>query len=175
MGGGLYLDYYSTALGATANNVTVAYNRATNSSGGNIYNKQSAITLTNTIVAGGMDNTGNNNCAGDPTANISSGGYNLDSSNSCGLSSTGDLTNTNPTLASTLADNGGKTKTLALLADSPASKAGNPATPGSGGNACASIDQRDITRPQGGRCDIGAYELTPDPGLTIYLPLILKP
>ena len=40
----------------------------------------------------------------------------------------------------------------------PAVNAGNPATPGSGGDACSAVDQRGAHRPQGGRCDIGAFE-----------------
>ncbi len=57
----------------------------------------------------------------------------------------------NPKLG-TLAANGGPTKTLALLAGSPAlNKAG--AAP------CATAkDQRGVKRPQRGACDIGAYE-----------------
>jgi hypothetical protein len=45
-----------------------------------------------------------------------------------------------------------------LLLGSPAIDAGNPTTPGSGGNACLGTDQRGVIRPQGNRCDIGAYE-----------------
>jgi hypothetical protein len=52
---------------------------------------------------------------------------------------------------SALASNGGPTKTLALAATSPAIDAGNAST-------CAGSDQRDISRTQGARCDIGAYE-----------------
>jgi YD repeat-containing protein len=52
-----------------------------------------------------------------------------------------------------------------LLFGSPAIDAGNPATPGSGGNACDASDQRNFARPADGngdgsaRCDIGAYEV----------------
>jgi len=44
------------------------------------------------------------------------------------------------------------------MAGSPAIDAGNPATPGSGGNACQATDQRGVSRPVGMRCDMGAYE-----------------
>jgi hypothetical protein len=54
-----------------------------------------------------------------------------------------------------LADNGGSTQTHALLQGSPAINKGNPAPPGSGGNACAATDQRGAPR----NCDVGAYEL----------------
>jgi len=55
-----------------------------------------------------------------------------------------------------LADNGGPTQTMALLAGSPAIDAGDA-------SSCAADpvddkDQRGVTRPQGSGCDIGAYE-----------------
>ncbi len=62
-----------------------------------------------------------------------------------------------------LANNGGPTQTHALLAGSPAIDAGNPATPGSGGNACEATDQRGYARPAGLACDIGAYEFGAPP------------
>lgn len=52
-----------------------------------------------------------------------------------------------------LADNGGPTATLALLAGSPAVDA-VPST----GAGCPPTDQRGVARPQGAACDIGAYE-----------------
>ena len=54
-----------------------------------------------------------------------------------------------------LADNGGSTWTHALLPGSPAIDAGDDA-------ACPSTDQRDVARPQGLHCDIGAYEFVAD-------------
>ena len=51
-----------------------------------------------------------------------------------------------------LQDNGGLTRTHALLAGSPAIDAGNDPY-------CEAADQRGISRPQGVHCDIGAYEL----------------
>jgi CSLREA domain-containing protein len=57
-----------------------------------------------------------------------------------------------------LADNSGPTRTHALLADSPAIDAGNPAAPGRGGSTCPLFDQRGVARPQGTACDSGAYE-----------------
>ncbi len=165
-GGGLYLDYYyGTVVNLTANNVTLAYNKAI--TGGNVYNKQSNLELSNSIIVYGTPD----NCAGDPTANITSGGYNLDSGTSCGLSGTGDLSSTAPQLATGLSDEGGKTNLLALQMGSPAVDAGNPAAPGSGNSACEITDQRLATRPQGSACDMGAYELDYH---SRYLPLIFK-
>ena len=61
-----------------------------------------------------------------------------------------------------LQDNDGPTFTHALLPPLPvAIDAGNPASPGSGGDAWPEpSDQRDVSRPQGAACDIGAFEVT---------------
>jgi hypothetical protein len=68
----------------------------------------------------------------------------------------------NPLLG-TLANNGGPTMTMALLAGSPAIDTGAD-------SSCPSVDQRGATRPQGLHCDIGSYEssftATPTPAPT---------
>jgi predicted outer membrane repeat protein len=51
-----------------------------------------------------------------------------------------------------LAENGGYTQTMALGSGSPAIDVGGV------NSACASTDQRGVTRPQGRACDLGAYE-----------------
>lgn len=51
-----------------------------------------------------------------------------------------------------LANNGGPTPTMAIAASSPAFNRAAAAT-------CPATDQRGISRPQGGACDVGAYEL----------------
>ncbi|MGC1375068.1 MAG: choice-of-anchor Q domain-containing protein [Anaerolineales bacterium] len=143
------------------NNSTIANNSST--SGGGIYNGYvGPINLRNSILA---NNTGGSspNCYGP----LSSSGYNVIGNNSgCTFSaSTGDKVGTNgspinPQLDG-LKNNGGPTFTYALLGGSPALNAGNPATPGSGGNACLATDQRGVARPVAARCDIGAYEGDP--------------
>jgi hypothetical protein len=50
-----------------------------------------------------------------------------------------------------LANNGGPTRTHALLAGSPAIDAASAAD-------CPATDQRGVSRPQGTGCDIGSYE-----------------
>jgi hypothetical protein len=63
-----------------------------------------------------------------------------------------------PVLGS-LANNGGFTQTMGLNVSSPAVDAGNVGT-------CATTDQRGITRPQNGACDMGAYEYDGAPLVT---------
>jgi CSLREA domain-containing protein len=169
-GGGFYLNFLGSAsisTEATATNVTFANNRALSGSGGNIYNNAAILSLKNTIIANGLANGSPNNCGGNPVPNITSLGHNLDSGNTCGLTATGDITNTNPLLAASLADNGGSAETLALLAGSPAINSGTC-------SGAPATDQRGVTRPQGSSCDIGAYEAGNQPNFPVYLPTIRK-
>ena len=110
--------------------------------------------LQNSIVA---NNRTGGNCAG--TAVISNG-YNLSSDGTCNFNGAGDLNSTNPKLGK-LVNNGGPTKTRALLAGSPAIDAGNPAGCTDGNGNVFSTDQRGFQRPDPddtGGCDMGAYE-----------------
>jgi hypothetical protein len=76
-------------------------------------------------------------------------GHNVDSDGSCGGITA------NPQLGP-LADHGGPTFTFALPAGSPALGE----VPASGAS-CPDSDQRGVLRPQGTRCDAGAYERAP--------------
>jgi predicted outer membrane repeat protein len=137
---------------ATILNSTIANNTA-NWQGGGILGG-TKVTLKNTIVANNVAKNGGNtwnikhNCT-DPVTN---GGNNLQftslnaNSNECGAA----IPMTNPNLGP-LASNGGLTQTMALLAGSPAINTGN-------NTGCPTTDQRGIARPQGGVCDIGAFE-----------------
>jgi hypothetical protein len=87
------------------------------------------------------------NCAG---LSPWSGTFNLDDGTSCNFTGSDDMSSTDPLLGP-LANNGGLTPTHALLAGSPAI---DTAIMG----VCTSIDQRGVSRPQGTRCDRGAYE-----------------
>ena len=136
---------------ATLNNVTIANNSAP--AGGGIANG-GTLKLKNSLIAGNSAGS-----APDCSGTLASQGYNLlgNSAGCGGLTDgiSGDLVGSaahpvDPKLGP-LQDNGGATFTHALLFDSLAIDAGSPA-------ACASTDQRGITRPQGTECDIGAYE-----------------
>ncbi len=125
-------------------NNTITANQGTALLGG-ILTSVDQLTLRNNIIAG--------NVGGDCSLSSASlvTDHNLDSDNTCGLTGPGDLSGVNALLGP-LADNGGPTDTHGLLAGSPALDAG--------GNAgCPATDQRGVTRPQRGVCDIGAVEI----------------
>ena len=134
---------------------TVAGNMADGPGGGIYTDSGAAVTVSNTIIG---DNAG-----GDCSEALTSDGYNLDSDDSCGLTATGDIPGTVPMLGP-LGLNGGLTPNFVPDAGSPVIDAGNPAPPGSGGNACPTVDQRGNSRPSGPRCDIGSIEIEPTGG-----------
>lgn len=90
---------------------------------------------------------------------VVSEGYNLFETSDCFISGdlTGNIVDT-PALLHPLGDYGGPTETRPPMALSPAVDAGNPATPGGGGTACDTSDQRQAVRPEGVSCDMGAVE-----------------
>jgi hypothetical protein len=151
-GGGIAVDSYYYAGDAILTNSTVTRNRA-NRGGAGIHMDYADATFIDTVVA---DNgAARPNCGGDP---VNSLGHNLADDDSCGLNAPGDLVVSDAMLGP-LADNGGPTKTHALLAGSPAIDAGSPDCPP------PATDQRGVLRPQGAACDIGAFEsgATPPP------------
>ncbi|MCB0172461.1 MAG: hypothetical protein KDJ97_18090, partial [Anaerolineae bacterium] len=146
----------------------------TAATGGGLYSASGLMTLQNSIVANSP--TGGN-CGG--AGLISSIGFSLDSDGSCVGTGAGDIAGVNPVLGP-LQNNGGSTNTQALLADSPAINA--IPTGSSGCGTTFTADQRGVTRPRAGACDIGAFEgnglggLTlPADNLKIYLPLLVQP
>jgi hypothetical protein len=182
-GGGLSI-YESEAF---LNNVTISNNTANSEDNGSADPAgggirafgTTTVTLQNSILAGNFDlsiATRHPDCSSVPGILISNGHNLIGKEDGCNwVVAIGDLTGTiaaplDPQLGS-LVDNGGHTLTHALLQDSPAIDVGNPASPGSGGNACEIVDQRDVARPQGDNCDIGAYELDIP---MVYLPMIMK-
>ena len=127
------------------------------SAGGNIEIYTATLALRNTIIAGGV--------ASDPTAlncefgggsTLTDNGHNIDDGHSCiSIVTLGDRKDT-PPLIGDLTDNGGPTRTMALLAGSPAL--------GAVGGPCVQIngatpldhDQRGLVRAN--PCDIGAFQ-----------------
>lgn len=174
-GGGLFVDANSDT---TLENTTVSGNTATGAGGGALTG--SKLVLVHTTVAennagegGGVNNGGagvgtgaviprntivaNNPTGGNCVGPVGSEGGNLENTDSCQLRAEGDKINTDPRIGQ-LADNGGPTRTHALLTLSPAQNNANglPVPPG---------DQRSVPRPQGFAPDIGSFEST-QPGCT---------
>jgi len=107
------------------------------------------IVLHNTIIASNTSDAGPLDCRTNQVA-FESRGHNIDTDGSCFLSGPDDRPKVDPKLGP-LTDNGGPTRTLALLPGSPAIDAGDPA-------GCPKADARGTTRPRGAGCDIGAFE-----------------
>jgi len=154
----------------TVNNSTIALNHASNHTGG--VSTDATFIVSNSIISGNVNDPSNapTDCEGP----ITSQGHNLISSvtGTCqvsGATST-DLYGVAAGLAA-LADNGGRSQTLALTSSSKAIDAGDPSAPGTGGTSCAAADQRGLLRSQGGRCDIGAFERNPVLSVSAITPL----
>lgn len=136
-------------------NSTIAANQAITEGAGlfyevNFFDPYSYLSLANTLLA---DNDGAN-CAGS-VESINSRGHNLSDDGFCLFTGAGDQVKVDAKLGP-LQDNpstgsGQATLSHALLDGSPAINAGNDA-------ACPATDQRGVSRPQGPRCDIGAFE-----------------
>jgi hypothetical protein len=139
------------------NNSTFSGNVARGGKGGAIFNVEgSTAVLQNSIVA---NNTGGN-CSGAVTSH----GYNLSGDSTCDFDGAGDLNNTDPKLGR-LRSNGGPTKTMALLPESPAIDSGNPSGCTDGKGHLLKTDQRGRPRPDKedeSGCDRGAYERQKD-------------
>jgi predicted outer membrane repeat protein len=126
---------------------TFSHNNASN--GGAIRNGLGGdLSLRNSILAnsvGGVDCSKSDSTPA--VENIS----NLIETTGTDLASCGSSLLTSDPVLGPLQDNGGPTETMALLPGSPAINAGT-------NTGCPATDQRGVTRPQQGQCDIGAYE-----------------
>ena len=142
---------------------TIAGNRSLTAgeAGGIAIYHNSTATLSHTILAGNTTNgtTLNYGTTSGTFLPLVSNGYNLSDDAPVGLTGTGDIISTAPRLAP-LADNGGPTKTMALLPGSPALDA----VPAGSIIAALTTDQRGFPRNRDGDAvagalpDIGAYE-----------------
>jgi CSLREA domain-containing protein len=169
-GGGIHHDAGGTVL----SNVTIAGNRANSDGdfigdGGGVVSDGGDFHLDNTILAGNLDVGQDLNDAPDceGTATVESSGFSLigNTANCPYVAGPGDLTGADPKLGP-LGNNGGTSRTLALLPESPAIDHGSTDT-GPTGSPCENEDQRDLDRSLGGRCDIGAYERVTCAGVAV--------
>ncbi len=157
LGGGIFNSNFIDEAEATlrVTNSTVAGNSATQEGGGIDLNA-GGLTLVNSLVAQNGAPSGPDVFQGAEGASLSAR-FNL-----IGDGSGSGITNANGNHVGTsgspidpkigpLANNGGPTRTHALLAGSPAIDAASDAD-------CPAVDQRGVARPQGAGCDIGSYE-----------------
>lgn len=152
---------------ATIENCTLTYNTATagNAWGGGLYQAGSfGVTLANSLFF--FNNRGRSDCINQAGGTLVDGGHNFLGDESCLLVSgvNGNIVGVDPFLdPAGLADNGGPTQTIALLAQSPAIDAGNAAV--CAGDGVQGLDQRGYLRPGVGHtaCSIGAYEADGEP------------
>src|SRR5688500_5265578 len=163
-GGGLFTRDKTTG---EVNNATITANTSIGAGGGVFVESTPFLTvgvprLRNSILALNSDGLppGTDDCGGA----VASEGHTLLGDGTFCIDfhpAKGDLEGTSaqplPPGLGNLSENGGPTPTWALLPDSPAIDAGDPAAPG-GPTACAATDQRLIERS--GRCDIGAFEVS---------------
>ena len=145
----------TTEIGVTTlSHATVAYN--TSDSDTNGAGTGGGLAAVGKTEIGASILGANNDGGGQPSdcaAALTSRGFNLIQS-STGCTITGDAASNrigqDPRLGP-LQNNGGATRTHALLDGSPAIDAASAA-------GCPSTDQRGVTRPQGTICDIGSFE-----------------
>ena len=130
----------------------------------------------NSIIAYNTASGVPGNCGVSPQKTILSQGNNLDDGNQCGFNAATDQVNTDPKLMP-LGNIGGPSRTMALMAKSPAIDVGDNVY-------CGMYDQRGFSGPTpngsalqrqvdgSGKgvavCDLGAFEYHP----TVYLPII---
>ena len=134
----------------TITNSTLYSNSATYDGGTIDNNSGSTVNLQNSLLQG------SNICFGNSFIDK---GYNLEAeatnSYTCELGASS--MNTTDAILGTLRNNGGTTNTVALLSGSPAIGA-IPAA-----SCVVTADQRGVNRPQGTKCDIGAFEVVVNP------------
>jgi hypothetical protein len=150
-GGGSGGGIFSIGAPGTITSSTISSNSA--STGANLALSE-PVTLSNSIVTNPLVGP---NC----TLSVISAGYNIESTDTCGIHQSSDHPNTAPMLMG-LADNGGPTQTRAPQADSPAIDQGHAAVG-------ETTDQRGLIRPSdifatadapgGDGSDVGAVEV----------------
>ncbi len=157
-GGAISINTFAAASTLTVQNTTIGTNTASSSANGIRVVGGLAVNATLNIGNTILDNASGNIVKAGTTARaiVNSQGGNI-ARDAAGLAGSGDLNSTDPLLdASGLQNNGGATKTIVLQATSQARGIG---IAGTCTNAnVSSVDQRNITRPQGTNCDAGATE-----------------
>jgi hypothetical protein len=113
------------------------------------------LRATNTIVANNLTDGAKQDC---DLVNTTATVNNISSDTTCGFADGGSKQNTDPVLG-LLQNNAGPT-------DTESAQTGSPALDAATNSGCPSTDQRGVSRPQRGTCDIGAYEWAPPTAVT---------
>ena len=162
--GGIYQEDGGT-LKITHTTITNNTQTSTNFGSGGIYlyNGPSSATIKNSIITGNISPTENKDCFHDDDTTLTSEGFNIVTSpGNCNFTVPGDLIGAAPDIGS-LADNGGPTKTHAII-PTPGNIAWNT-------GVCDDIDNNPVLADQRGEprpdpvdflCDIGAFEFGVD-------------
>ncbi len=150
-GGGL-----ATEGATTVRHVTATGNHA-DDRGANLFAFSALLTVVASVA---VSPSGARDCGFEAGGLAASGGHNFLSDSSCFTLKSTDKAGSDPKLGA-LADNGGPTDTMAPLSTS------SPVVNAIPESSCSELlDQRGVSRPRGGRCDIGAVELlVPDHGV----------
>jgi hypothetical protein len=153
----------AAALGAgitSAGSTTLVYSTITNNTAttafGNIFSQQ-LFSFGSVVTNGQTVTAGLSNCLDSPQS--VSNGYNFSDDDSCRFTAPTDRQNAGSPGLGALADNGGPTPTQLPLAGSPLIDAIPATSCQADGATGITTDQRGVTRPQGGSCDIGAVEV----------------
>jgi len=124
------------------------------------------ISTTNITITTNVVTTTTPGAAANSYGPVTDTGFNLSTDASLGTPGPGTIRTTNAFLAA-LSDNGGPTKTFALLSLSPARDKGDTNFYNLPTNSWAWVDQRGARRPALANFDIGAYEYGVAPSVTV--------
>lgn len=177
-GGGILNMSYPREAKTTISNSTIYENQMTDRSSpgrgdaiADVFSPPGNVTLKNSIVASPTRGLGND-CYGYSTNTMATNslGHNIYSDTSCRANTIlGDQVVANLQLGF-LSNNGGLTRTHALLLGSPAIDSVPLEFCTTAAGASIPTDQRGVARPQGVFCDIGAYEYNGD-----FTPPVITP
>jgi len=137
--------------------VYVTLTNNTGGAGGNVFSPN-PVTSFGSVVTGATPN-----CFFDEDAAMTSNGYNFSDDASCGFTDPTDHQSAGSPGLNALADNGGPGLTQLPEATSPLVDAIPTGSCQADGAAGITTDERGVTRPQFGGCDIGAIELNTQP------------
>jgi CSLREA domain-containing protein len=160
-GGGIYQEGFETSERTLVATSTISGNSATGA-GGAIYASGGIVSIAQSTIAGNVGApgaglykaigaTGLSNTIVSAPGGIACSGPSFTGTNNVATDASCVVATVANPLLGPLANNGGPTDTHALSASSPAINAANA-------TGCSGTDQRGIARPQGGACDIGAFE-----------------